>query len=52
MLILPRANPRIAYPQKKGMLRFKGARRTIDPNAPIFPHQVLLDALEKINKGE
>jgi peroxiredoxin len=37
---------------KQGIIRFKGVMHTINPKAPLFPNQVLLDGLKKINNGE
>jgi peroxiredoxin len=37
---------------KQGIVRFKGVMDTINPKMPIYPNQVLLDGLEKINKGD
>jgi peroxiredoxin len=37
---------------KQGIVRFKGVMDTINPKMPIYPNQVLLDGLEKINRGD
>ncbi len=37
---------------KQGIIRFKGVMDAIDPKMPIYPNQVLLDGIEKINTGD
>jgi peroxiredoxin len=37
---------------KQGIVQFKGVMDTINPKMPIYPNQVLLDGLEKINRGD
>jgi peroxiredoxin len=37
---------------KQGIVRFKEVMDTINPKIPIYPNQVLLDRLEKINRGD
>ena len=37
---------------KKGILRSKRIMYPIDPRAPFFPNQMLLDELQRINTGD